>query len=112
MAKVSHLSAQVIKGFRGSLDFYYWRGQAICRRWPKPPVQPNTPGQLASRVAFCASRADLRKVSAKVRALWVPDFVGRRQAWLDFYTGTYLRHVKLHGRPPVVLYDFSVVPIP
>lgn len=103
MAKVQHLSAEVIAGFHGVIDFYYWRGQPVCRAWPKVAKQPNSPTQLASREAFRACRADLRDMEESVRVLWPRDFFGHRQAWLDYYTGMYLRFVKLHGvRPPVV----------
>ena len=108
MAIVSHLSASVIKGFRGVLDFYYWRGRAVCRRWPKPGRQPNTHAQLVSRAAFRASRYDLKKMSGAVRAAWAPPFTGRRQAWLDYYTGMYLSFFKQSGRYPPVIYDFKV----
>lgn len=93
----------MIRGFRGSLDFYYWRGVPVVRKWPVRLKYPYTPAQAASRAAFRQSRADLKGMSGEVRAMWPPDFIGRRQAWLDYYTGMYLRFWKHFGKyPPVV----------
>ena len=109
MAKVSHLSRDVIKGLAGQLDFYYWKGQPVCRQWPRYPRQPNSPAQLATRVALVASRADLKQISAEVRALWPRDFFGSRQSWLDYYTAMYLMYLKLYGVAPPVLTGITEV---
>lgn len=111
MAKIKAFSQQMIDGMSGQLDFYYWRGQAIVRRWPKTAKQPHSPAQLASRAAFKQCRADLKDMQASVRALWPNDFFGRRQAWLDYYTGMYLRFYKIYGKPPPVVQEIKITTI-
>ena len=101
----------MIDKFSGVLDFYYWRGQAICRTWPRTAKQPHTAAQLASRAAFTQSRTDLHDMDSSVRALWPNDFFGRRQAWLDYYTGMYLRYFKLYGSSPPVLQSITITPL-
>lgn len=112
MAKIRHLSEEVIKGFAGHIDFYYWRGVPVCRRWPRRTKASFTPAQKESQRRFAQSRSDLRAVEASVRNLWPTDFTGRKQAWLDYYTAMYLRYWKLNGEaPPVVTstsYEFFI----
>lgn len=49
------VALNVVQAFRGVVDFYTWKGINVARAWPKPPNQPNTPAQVATRVAFANS---------------------------------------------------------
>ncbi len=45
-------SLNVIRILRGVVDFYYWKGIPIARRWPRDPRQPNTPAQEKTKSNF------------------------------------------------------------
>lgn len=42
----------IIKGFKGTLDFYVWKGIPCCRKWPTySPYTPH-PSELANQTDF------------------------------------------------------------
>lgn len=49
------VALNVVQAFRGTVDFYTWKSINVARVWPRKPVQPNTPAQVATREAFSAS---------------------------------------------------------
>jgi len=106
MAKVKNFSREMIDKLSGVIDFYYWRGIPVARRWPRKTTIPPSAAMLASRAAFADSRRDLKFVSGKVRAAWAVSAVCARQAWLDYYTSIYMRTYKLYKRAVAVLHDF------
>lgn len=108
MARIKAISATMVKNLAGVIDFYYWRGIPICRRWPKLTKKPPTEGVLASRAAFVQSRADLRLVSAGVREVWAQSAVGVTEAWLDYYTSIFMRTWRDYRRYPPVVTKISV----
>jgi len=62
----------LIQSFRGVVDFYYWKGQACARAWPKLPVPTPTP-------ALARTHDALRTMHAWLNARptsWHTDFAG------------------------------------
>lgn len=103
MAKIHSFSQEMVLGLYGEIDFYYWKGIPVARRWPRLSTVPPSPRLLASRNAFKACRADLREVPESVRVYWRAAAQGSNQPWLDYYTGIYLRTWKEIGAyPPVI----------
>lgn len=44
MAKITQLPSQaIISGFKGTLDFYLWKGIACVRKWPRSPGKKRAP---------------------------------------------------------------------
>lgn len=41
-----------IKGMKGKLDFYYWKGIPVVRKWPYTPVSHFSPASVAQRPKF------------------------------------------------------------
>jgi hypothetical protein len=108
MAKIQHISKQTIRTLAGIVDFYYWRGIPVARSWPVMRVKERSPAVLAAAAAFKASRADLRLMSSEVRAAWRTLGRGKKAAWLDVYTGSYLKVWKTNKILPPVVTGFSV----
>lgn len=53
MARISELpSPEAIKSFKGTLDFYVWRGLPCVRSWPRPPSGPRSPAVQAAAATF------------------------------------------------------------
>ena len=53
MAKLTAIPAlQIIKGFRGIIDFYVHDGQACARKWPTKGKTSRTPGVIAASQVF------------------------------------------------------------
>jgi hypothetical protein len=40
---------------RGVIDFYYWKGMPVARRWPRKSTQPRTAGEIASSELFAVA---------------------------------------------------------
>jgi len=107
MAKIVHISEQMVRDMAGVVDFYYWKGIPVSRRWPRKSTLPPSPAMLGARQAFTQSRVDLKNVTGPVRVFWAEYSVGKRQAWLDYYTFVYMRTWKDYQRLPPVVYSFS-----
>lgn len=43
---------QIILGFKGTIDFYSWKGQVVARRWPRKPRGPRAPTVQAQYADF------------------------------------------------------------
>jgi len=70
---------------RGIVDVYQVNGQTIARKWPKRPVQPNTPAQVAARVAFAATSAYCASQAPEVSAAWRASRSWTGRSWLDIW---------------------------
>ncbi|GAH92479.1 unnamed protein product, partial [marine sediment metagenome] len=42
----------IIKGFKGTLDFYVWKGITCVRSWPRSPGRKRAPAVQAQWPAF------------------------------------------------------------
>jgi hypothetical protein len=47
--------AAIISGFKGTLDFYVWRGLPVCRQWPRRRSVPFTPQEKAQWPVFATA---------------------------------------------------------
>jgi len=53
MAKLTALPHQsIIDGFKGTLDFYVWRGIPCVRSWPRKPLLPRSPAVQRTAAVF------------------------------------------------------------
>jgi len=108
MAILKSLSMEMVRQLSGVVDFYYWKGIPVARTWPRKSSIPPSAAMLVSRSAFIQSRADLKNVSGVVRGAWASSAVGRKQAWLDYYTAIYLRIFKEQKVLPPVVQNFVI----
>ncbi|MBA7627797.1 hypothetical protein ES703_35266 [subsurface metagenome] len=46
------LGMKQIDGFKGKLDFYYYMGLAIARKWPRSQGNSQTPASVAQQPMF------------------------------------------------------------
>jgi len=108
MAKVKSFSAEMVRDLSGILDFYYWKGIPCVRTWPRKTNLPPSAAMLGARLAFTQSRIDLRAVSGAVRAAWAACSMGKKQAWLDYYTSIFMRSWKDYKLYPPVVTEFFI----
>jgi len=107
MAIVKHISLQMVRDLHGVVDFYYWRGIPVARMWPRKTSTPPSAAMLGARASFTASRSDLKFIDGATRAAWAIESVGKKQAWLDYYTKNYMWMWKQHQRFPAVVTSFT-----
>ncbi|MBA7518813.1 hypothetical protein ES705_10894 [subsurface metagenome] len=69
MAIISEMPGkQIIDGFRGNLDFYYWKGLPICRSWPQKPKVLRIPSVRAGWPSLTAASREWKFLSPRVQA--------------------------------------------
>lgn len=56
----------VVLGFKGSIDFYSWKGIPVARRWPRKPTQPRTPAVQAQWPDFKTVTQGFKTIDASV----------------------------------------------
>lgn len=68
MAKIKEMpGTRIISGFRGILDFYYWKGIACCRSWPRKPKGRRSPAVMAGWAPFTYASREWGNLSPEVQ---------------------------------------------
>ena len=98
----------MVRDFSQIVDFYYWKGIPVARLWPRKTLIPPSSAMMGARLAFIQSRVDLRSVPHDIRQLWREHSTGKKQAWLDYYTGVYMRVWRDYKRYPAVVTGFVI----
>lgn len=71
MAIIKEMPGQkIIDGFKGKIDFYYWKGIACCRKWPRSQGKSQTPASVAQQPMFTYASRAWMTVSPTVRAAY------------------------------------------
>lgn len=69
MAKLTALpELAIIAGYKGSIDFYYWKGLACARSWPKSPGRQRSPNVSAQWPAFTYAAREWSNLSPEIQA--------------------------------------------
>lgn len=87
-------SMKIISGFRGVLDFYYWMGKPVCRKWPRKPVTSRNPNVRAQWPTFAASTRLWNQLAPDVRQAYVDMAASTRLTGRDVFTRAYISGVK------------------
>ena len=68
MAKLLAFPAQaIIDGFKGTIDFYVYRGIPCARAWPKSPGKARSPSVMAQWPVFSYASKEWNNLSQTVR---------------------------------------------
>lgn len=94
MAKMGSLpSKEVIGSYKGTIDFYYWMGIPVCRKWPSRPKMPQTsPSKLQSE-QFANINIMAKTVDASAKPYYIHEAVGTGLTWKDVLTRLYLHGI-------------------
>ena len=85
MAVIKHpITMTTVKRYRGTLDFYFQRGQQIVRSWPKKSNLVPTPAQKIQRDNFRAIECCLKAQGPRQRAAWKAWRPRTGQNWVDY----------------------------
>jgi hypothetical protein len=95
----------VIRFFRGTVDFYYWKGIAVARKWPRAPQQPNSGGQLAARAAFALAIRTIRDQPPAWHDAWKNVAPPKMRSLTDLKRKSTMRLINSGdwAEPPIVL---------
>lgn len=97
MAKLTALpSLEIIRGYKGILDFYVRRGQPCVRKWPHTPRSRRTAGSNAAAALFGGILKSYRLVADTVLEAYQENAKGIPRTPRDVYVSGVLGH--LHER--------------
>lgn len=101
MAKVTALpGADIINGFKGTIDFYLWNGLAVARRWPRSPGRKRAPAVEAQWSAWTEASRLWVKLSPAVQEAYKQMAAGTHMSGRDLSVKCYLTNfsiVRLEG---------------
>ena len=87
MAKLEALPSQgIIDGFRGSVDFYYYLGIPVARKWPRSPGKTRTPKVEATAQQFAWVQQSLKSASPAIIQSWKDMHPEAPFTWRDWAT--------------------------
>jgi len=107
MAKVRHISLETIKALSGIIDFYYWKGIPVARKWPDWTHFRPSPRQKASMEALKKIWSDIKKLSPEVIDLWRQSCVGKTNSWIDLFKYLWYSYWKNGIDPAPVLTNYT-----
>ena len=91
MAIVKEMPSEaIIGGFKGRLDFYYWMGIAICRKWPSKPSQERNFHVRSQWPAFTIAAHAWKDLPASIQVLYEDMARGTILTGRDVFTRGYL----------------------
>lgn len=94
MPRLDNLPAlEVIRGLKGVLDFYYWRGIPCVRKWPVIPPASRTPASLASAALFGAVVQGYSLLGGTLKLLFSEDAADHPRTARDLYVSATLGHL-------------------
>lgn len=91
MAKITSFPAQaIISGFKGTLDFYIWRGIKCVRKWPRSPGHKRAPAVEAQWAAFSYASKEWGNISPYIKAAYQRLSEGSGLSARDWFMRSYL----------------------
>lgn len=91
MAVIANLPAlDIISGFKGTLDFYLWKGIACVRSWPRSPTLERTQAVQAQWPAFAKASRLWSQLSPAVQAAYVETASGSSISGRDLFVKGYI----------------------
>lgn len=94
MPRLNRLPAlEVIRGLKGVLDFYYWKGIPCVRKWPRTPPSHRTAKSLAAAALFGAVVHAYALVGGAVKALFDQDAADQPRTGRDLYVSAVFGHL-------------------
>jgi len=83
-------SEAIISGFKGTIDFYYNRGLACVRRWPRSPGHRRTPAVEAQWAAFSWAAHNWQSLAPEVQAAYNQTAEGSSLSGRDLFQKSFI----------------------
>lgn len=91
MAVVTAMPSEaIIGGFKGSVDFYYYMGLAVARKWPKKIGRLRSEAVTAQWSPFAVATREWSNLSPEVQASYNSLCIGSRLSGRDMQQRAYL----------------------
>lgn len=84
MARLNHMpNESVVQGLKGSLDFYYWFGMPVVRKWPRVGKYTPSAQELQARENFRDNIKALGAMPAEAITSVPPFLLNNGWTWRD-----------------------------
>lgn len=80
----------IISGFRGSIDFYLYKGLPVARSWPRKPIGKRAPAVQPYINQFTYAMHLSRQLSSNIRQAYVTMASPTSLRWQDFLIRCYI----------------------
>jgi len=91
MAKITKMpGSAIINGFKGTLDFYVWKGINCVRRWPKSPGHDRSPAVEAAWDAFSWAASNWKELALPVKEAYNQMAQGTNLTGKDLFIKGYI----------------------
>ena len=91
MARIKAMPAiKIIGGFKGVLDFYFWKGIPCVRAWPKSPIHSRSQAVQSTWPAFAYSAKAWYDLDPSLRELYNHQAAGTHMTGKDLFMRSYL----------------------
>jgi len=90
----------VIRGYKGVLDFYVRKGVPCVRRWPRRPTGPGTQAQIAARATFGRISTDFRTLAPLALQAFQEAAKDQPRTARDLYISAVFGHLHETSIPP------------
>ena len=84
---------ELIRAFRGTLDFYCFRGSLCVRSWPRRPSKPRSPAVRQSAAAFKSFSIRVAATAAPVRDVATAAVANTAWTWKDLMYRSAYHHL-------------------
>lgn len=75
-----------IIALRGDIDFYFWKGIPVARRWPRKSTVPRTAKEIRSSELFSAAAKMTGMIDPLVAQSWKDAVAGGQGVtWVDAF---------------------------
>ena len=81
----------IVMGFKGTIDFYYWKGIPCFRKWPTWKVRTPTSLEAANQSRFAYANKAASALPSEVRDAWKEMAQGTPYRWNDLFVRAYMR---------------------
>lgn len=102
MAIIKEMPAKrIIDGFKGKIDFYYYKGVPVCRRWPRNQGRSQTPSSVAQQPMFTYVQKLWEQVSPFVKAAYADQAPNSALHQRDWFMRGYYGMIYRYDTEPV-----------
>jgi len=97
VAKITKMPAMsIVRGFKGTLDFYVWMGIACVRKWPRSPGHFRAPAVEAQWTAFSEATKLWSQLTPEIQEAYNRMAAGTRLTGRDLSVKCYLTPLIIH----------------
>jgi len=89
----------IIAGFKGTIDFYYWKGIPVARSWPKSPGKLRSQAVMAQWPTFIYAAREWVNLSPAVQAAYKELATNSGLSGRDMQVRSYLQGLYRYPTP-------------